>query len=327
MGDEKLSIVIPLRDEQPCLAELHAEIDAALRTNGLNAEIVFVDDGSADDSWTVIRDLVAKDNRVRGVRFRRNFGKAAALSAGFQAAHGTIVLTMDADLQDDPAEIPAFLEKLNTDVDVVSGWKKKRLDPWHKVYPSRVFNWLVGMMTGVWLHDHNCGMKIYRAEALREVRLYGELHRFIPVQAAARGFRIAEVPINHRPRRHGRSKYGIKRFIKGFLDLMTVKFLTDFRRRPQHVLGSLGLLGLLSGGAGLLYLLVTWIIRLVRPDAFLPLHERPLLIYSAAALLFGAQLMSVGLLAELLTDLLSRDDEAYSIAESLGPIPGRERPQ
>src|SRR5262249_5872968 len=163
--------------------------------------------------------------------------------------------TMDADLQDDPAEIAHLLEPIAAGrLDVVSGWKKNRLDPWHKVYPSRVFNWLVGVITGVWLHDHNSGIKAYRAEVLREVRLYGELPRFIPVQAAARGFRVGEVAVNPRPRRYGRSKYGVKRFVKGFLDLMTVKFLTDFRHRPQHILGSLGLLGLFGGGAGLLYL-------------------------------------------------------------------------
>jgi hypothetical protein len=207
---------------------------------------------------------------------------------------------------------------------VVSGWKKVRHDPWHKVYPSRVFNWMVGALTGVWLHDHNCGMKCYRAEVLREVRLYGELHRFIPVQAAARGFRVGEVVIQHRPRRFGRSKYGLKRFVKGFLDLMTVKFLSDFRHRPQHILGTLGLLGILLGSAGMIYLTVTWIIRLWSPASFPPLHERPLLIYSVAALLLGAQMLSLGFLAELLTDLLGRDEDAYSIAERLEPAPARE---
>jgi hypothetical protein len=194
------------------------------------------------------------------------------------------------------------------------------LDPWHKVYPSRVFNGLVGALTGVWLHDHNCGMKCYRAEVLREVRLYGELHRFIPVQAAARGFRVGEVVVRHRPRRFGRSKYGVRRFVKGFLDLMTVKFLTDFRHRPQHILGSIGLLSLLLGTAGLINLTAIWFIRLFDPNTtLLPLHQRPLLLYSVAALLFGGQLVSMGLLAELLTDLASRDEEPYSIAERLEP--------
>jgi glycosyltransferase involved in cell wall biosynthesis len=319
-----LSVVIPLVNEQPSLAQLHAEIAATAAAHALVVEIIFVDDGSTDGSWATVVELSRQDPRVRGVQFRRNFGKAAGLSAGFKAARGELILTMDADLQDDPAEIPRFLEQMKAGLDVVSGWKKVRHDPWHKVYPSRVFNGLVGMLTGVWLHDHNCGMKCYRAEVLREVRLYGELHRFIPVQAAARGFKVGEIPIEHRARKFGRSKYGVRRFVKGFLDLMTVKFLTDFRHRPQHVLGSLGLLVLLVGGAGLVYLMVTWFIRLYRPELYPPLHERALLVYSAAALLLGAQLLSVGLLAELLTDLLARDVDAYSVAERLEPPAERE---
>ncbi len=190
-----------------------------------------------------------------------------------------------------------------------------RHDPWHKVFPSRVFNWMAGVLTGVRLHDHNCGMKCYRAEIFREVRLYGELHRFIPVLAAARGFRVGEIEINHRPRRFGYSKYGMRRFIKGFLDLLTVKFLTGFGRRPQHLLGSVGLLSFLLGGVGLAYLSVTWIIRLWLADLFPPLHERPMLIYSLAALLLGAQMMTMGFLAELVIASQGRHDDVYSVAE------------
>jgi glycosyltransferase involved in cell wall biosynthesis len=313
-----LSVVIPLLDENASLAELHAEIVAAAERSQLEVEIIFVDDGSTDGSWETITGLSGKDDRVRGVRLRTNFGKAAALTAGFKAARGELVLTMDADLQDDPAEIPRFLEKIKSGLDVVSGWKQLRNDPWHKVWPSRVFNWMVGALTGVKLHDHNCGMKCYRAEVLREVRLYGELHRFVPVLAAARGFRVGEVAVNHRPRRYGRSKYGVRRFVKGFLDLMTVKFLTDFSHRPQHILGSLGLLSFGLGGLGLLYLIVTWLIRLSHPDWFEPLHQRPLLVYSAAALLLGAQLLSIGLLAEMLTAYNLRDEDRYSVAERVG---------
>ncbi len=188
---------------------------------------------------------------MRGIRFRRNFGKAAALNAGFRAARGETIITLDADLQDDPHEIPKFLAKIDEGCDVVSGWKQVRHDPWHKVLPSRVFNWLVSHMTGVRLHDHNCGMKSYRREVFDEVRLYGELHRFVPVLADARGFRIGEVVINHRPRKFGKSKYGVSRIAKGFFDLLTVKFLTGFGQRPQHLLGMVGLLFFFLGFLGL----------------------------------------------------------------------------
>ena len=205
------------------------------------------------------RRLAGGDPRVSAIRFRRNFGKAAALTAGFRAARGDMVFTLDADLQDDPAEIPRFLAELEKGFDVVSGWKKTRHDPWHKVYPSRVFNWLVSRLTGCRLHDHNCGFKLYRREVLREVGIYGELHRFIPVLAHARGFRVGEVAVHHRRRRHGASKYGFSRFFKGFLDLLTVRFLTRFSQRPLHVLGGIGsaLFGL--GSVGMLSLALLWL--------------------------------------------------------------------
>jgi dolichol-phosphate mannosyltransferase len=310
-----ISLVIPVYNEQESLVPLQAEIAEIARQANLELEVYYVDDGSTDGSWTVIAELAQKNAWVYGIRLRRNFGKAAALSAGFRAAQGEFILTLDADLQDDPHEIPNFLAALGKGFDVISGWKRTRYDPWHKVWPSRVFNFLVSWLMGVHLHDHNCGMKCYRTEVLREVRLYGELHRFIPVLAAARGFRIGEVEIRHRPRRFGRSKYGVRRFVKGFLDLLTVKFLTGFGQRPQHLLGSIGLLSFALGGLGMLYLTITWLINWWRPDTFLPLHQRPLLIYAVAALLLGAQMMSIGFLAELITAYQSRDEECYSIAD------------
>ena len=215
-----ISLVIPVHDEQDSLQALLNEIEETARRGNLTFEVVFVDDGSRDGSWDVIAELAAKQPRVRGIRFRRNFGKAAALSAGFRAARGDIILTLDADLQDDPAEIPRFLAGAGR-----GPRRRQRLEedpprPRHKVWPSRVFNGMVSWLTGVKLHDHNCGMKCYRAEVFREVRLYGELHRFIPVLAAARGFRVGEIEINHRPRQFGHSKYGVRRFVKGFLDLL-----------------------------------------------------------------------------------------------------------
>jgi glycosyltransferase involved in cell wall biosynthesis len=320
VGNVVISVVIPVFNERDSLPALHAEIVGVARSARLDLEIFFVDDGSRDGSWQIIVELARQHAEVQGIRFRRNFGKAAALSAGFRAARGDIILTLDADLQDDPAEIPRFLAMLDEGkegerLDVVSGWKRLRLDPWHKVWPSRVFNFMVSWLTGVHLHDHNCGMKCYRAEVFREVRLYGELHRFIPVLAAARGFRVGEIDINHRPRRFGHSKYGARRFIKGFLDLLTVKFLTGFGQRPQHLLGSFGLVSFFLGVLGLLYLGVTWVIRLWYPDVFPPLHERPLLIYALAALLLGAQIISIGFLAELVTAYMGREEDSYSIVE------------
>lgn len=315
-----ISIVIPVYNEAQSLAALHAEIAAVCRAKDLDVEILLVDDGSTDESWEVIELLAEEDSRVHGVRFRRNFGKAAALSAGFHHAHGDIIITLDADLQDDPAEIPNFLAALEEKTprgprDVISGWKHIRYDPWHKVLPSRIFNWMVSWLTGVPLHDHNCGMKCYRKEVFREVKLYGELHRFIPVLAAARGFRVGEIPIKHRPRRFGHSKYGFKRFMKGFLDLLTVKFLTGFGKRPQHMIGGLGLASFLIGFVGLTYLMITWALRIWNPEWFLPLHQRPLLIYSLGAVLLGAQMMSIGFLAELITAYMSHDEDGYSIAD------------
>jgi glycosyltransferase involved in cell wall biosynthesis len=327
-----LSLVIPVYNEEESLVPLHAEIVAVAQRESLDVEIVFVDDGSRDKSWDIIRDLAARHPNIHGIRFRRNFGKAAALSAGFRKARGDIVLTLDADLQDDPAEIPRFLatlangqetsgQKRAGPLDVVSGWKRTRHDPWHKVGPSRIFNRMVSWLTGVYLHDHNCGMKCYRAEVFKEIKLYGELHRFIPVLAAARGYRVGEIEINHRARRFGSSKYGVKRFMKGFLDLLTVKFLTGFGQRPQHMLGTIGILSFLIGAVCLGYLAVTWVINLFNPGTFPPLHQRALLTYSVAAVLLGAQMMSIGFLAELMTAYLRRDEDSYSIAERTDGAP------
>ncbi len=321
-----LSIVIPVYNEEESLAALHAELDEVARENGYELEILLVDDGSRDGSWEAIERLAESDARVRGIRLRRNFGKAAALAAGFAAARGELVFTLDADLQDDPHEMPRFLEAMAEGSDVVSGWKKVRHDPWHKVLPSRIFNWLVGWLTGVRLHDHNCGYKCYRREIFDEVRLYGELHRFVPVLAAARGWRVGEIVVHHRPRKYGRSKYGVARFLKGFLDLLTVYFLTGFGQRPQHLLGTLGLLAFLLGGFGLVVLSGGWITTRLDnwfPEQFvamadLELHKRAIFYFSIVALLLGAQFLSLGFLAEMITALSGRDALPYSVRARVG---------
>jgi dolichol-phosphate mannosyltransferase len=311
-----LSVVIPLYNEAESLEKLHAELIEVAEAEGYELDMVFVDDGSTDSSWEVLKRLAEKDPKVRAIRFRRNFGKAAGLSAGFEAARGELVMTLDADLQDDPHEIPRFLAKMNEGLDVVSGYKQVRHDPWHKVGPSRVFNWLVSHMTGVVLHDHNCGMKCYRREIFDEVRLYGELHRFVPVLAAARGYRVGEIVVQHRAREFGHSKYGVTRIIKGFLDLLTVKFLTGFGQRPQHLLGTLGLASFALGALGLTYLALCWLVSRVSPGMeLIHLHQRPAMIYSMGLLLLGGQLMSIGFLGELILAYHKHDIKTYSISD------------
>src|SRR5262245_59659817 len=300
MLDPALSLLVPVYNERESLTALHAEITAVARDQALAIEIIFVDDGSKDGSWDVIKELAAHDPRVHGVRFRRNFGKAAALQAGFREARGQRALTLDADLQDDPAEIPNFLRRLDEGYDLVSGWKKVRHDPWHKVLPSRVFNGMVSWLTGVELHDHNCGMKAYDAAVLREVRLYGEFHRFVPVLAAAKGFRVSELVIQHRARKFGRSKYGERRFLRGFMDLLTGKYLATCGRRPMHM----------YGGVALLIVAAAVCLALVGLFWSPPLSTLTFLAIVLGALA-GLMVFLFGLQAETLAAL--RTDDPYSI--------------
>lgn len=234
-----LSFVVPVKDEEESLVDLHKGIAASVPVN-YDYELVFVDDGSEDESWAVIQALCdVYPEQVRGIRFRNNVGKAAGLTAGFRAARGEIVFTMDADLQDDPKEIPRFLSKLAEGYDVVSGYKKVRHDPWHKVLPSRVFNWMLSRASNVQLHDHNCGFKCYRSEVLEQMTLYGELHRMVPSLAGMRGFRVTEIVVTHHARVHGQSKYGVERFIRGFSDMLTIGFLKRYRERPSHFVNAI----------------------------------------------------------------------------------------
>jgi len=289
-----LSVVVPLYNEEHSVETLYGEIAAALEPAGEPFEVIFVDDGSTDNSLGVLTLLHAETTNVVVVQLRRNFGKAAALQAGFLEAKGDIVVTIDADLQDDPAEIPQLLAKLDEGFDLVSGWKSRRNDPWTRRLLSRVFNWATAVVSGVRLHDVNCGLKAYRAEALRGIRLYGELHRFIPVLAAYRGFRIAEIPVHHRPRQHGRSRYGLNRYLRGLFDLVTVTFMGRYRHRPLHLFGGVGLLMGLAGFVILLYLTAIKI-------GGAAIGQRPLLTLGVLLVVVAIQLISLGLVSELIT--------------------------
>ena len=314
-----LSIIIPVMNEQDSLHQLWDEIQATADKAVDSYEVIFVDDGSTDESWNVISTIAESDNRVSGIRFRRNFGKAAALTAAMDSAKGDLMLMMDADLQDDPAEIPEMLKQLDSGFDVVNGWKKRRLDPWHKVYPSKVFNWMVSTMSGLTLHDHNCGLKMFRSDVAQEIQIYGELHRFIAVLAHARGFRVTEIPVHHRSRQHGHSKYGIRRFLRGLLDVLTVTFLTGFGRRPQHALGAVGLFFFGLGALGIGYLSLLWILMNVfQAVTASPIGSRPLLAYSIASILLGGQALSLGLLAELIVAYTGGNRDSFSVVEQCG---------
>jgi glycosyltransferase involved in cell wall biosynthesis len=307
----EVSVVLPVLDEVESLGVLHRELTEALERLGRPYEILFIDDGSRDGSFQLIEKLTIEDPRVRGFQFRRNFGKAAALAVGFREAQGDIVVTLDADLQDDPAEIAKLLARLEDGFDLVSGWKQDRQDPRSKTWPSRLFNWVTGWLTGVRLHDFNSGFKIYRREVVQEIRLYGELHRFIPVLAAWRGFQVAEVPVHHRARRYGRSKFGSARLWRGFLDLLTVLFLTRYTRRPLHLFGGLGLIAWTVGFVVNAYLTGIWL------SGSQPIGHRPLLAFGVLSMLVGVQFFAVGLLSELVLSYQTRTDDV-SIRRRLG---------
>jgi glycosyltransferase involved in cell wall biosynthesis len=288
-----ISVIVPVHDEERSVALLHDELVSALGQLDEAWEVVFVDDGSADGTFSALTRLHAAHDNVRVVRLRRNFGKASALQAGFAEAQGDIVVTIDGDLQDDPAEIPRLLAKLAEGFDLVSGWKTKRRDPLTRRIPSRIFNAVTGRLSGLRLHDLNCGLKAYRAEVVRGMPIYGELHRFIPVLAHYRGYRVAELPVNHRPREHGRSRYGMERYVRGFLDLLTVTFMGRYRHRPLHLFGGVGLL---LGAIGTIVLVYLTVLKLMGEA----IGHRPLLTLGVLLVVVGVQLLSLGLVSELI---------------------------
>ena len=320
-----ISLVIPAYNEKESLPQLFAELRDVLRNK--NYEIIFVDDGSTDGTDEYLRQLSAQESRVKALRFRRNFGKSAALQAGFGEARGQIIITMDADLQDDPQEIPRLLEALDSGYDLVSGWRAERKDPFNKTLPSELFNAVTGFVTKIKLNDFNCGFKAYRRAVVQNLRIYGEQHRFIPALAYWQGFSVGEVPLAHHPRRFGRSKFGMRRFLSGFLDLFTILFLTRFRFKPLHVFGSIGLLLFLAGLVINLYL--TWI--KLQGEA---IGTRPLLSLGILLLVMGIQVFGVGLLAEMITLFGSRETplshtyEVHGLPQSpQATIPGPRHPQ
>jgi glycosyltransferase involved in cell wall biosynthesis len=292
-GRPRLSIVIPAYNEVDSLPELHRELVATLESMGHAWEIVYVDDGSRDGSDEVIEKLAAGEPRVRGAVLRRNFGKSAALATGFRLARGEYVATLDADLQDDPAELPRMVEALEQGHDLVSGWKRQRRDPISKTLPSRLFNAVTSMVAGIKLHDFNCGFKLYRREVTEAIEVYGEFHRFLPALAHWRGFRVAEVAVNHRARRFGKSKYGAARFINGFLDLLAAAFISTSALKPLHVFGRIGLLFLAVGVAIGVWFVVQW-------AGGEPMRVRPLMLLGVGMVLLGIQFVLMGLLGEMI---------------------------
>jgi glycosyltransferase involved in cell wall biosynthesis len=309
-----ISFVIPFFDECESLGLLYQEIVDSCQLLARTFEIIFVDDGSRDGSVAVIRGIIAGDSRISLIRFRRNFGKSAALSAGFRVARGDVVFSLDADLQDDPAEIGSFLAELERGADCVSGWKQVRNDPVDKTLPSKLFNKAVNKAFGLNLNDHNCGFKAYRREALAELDLYGELHRFVPALLFARGFSIAQIPVNHRARQFGKSKFGAKRLVKGALDLMTVWLTTRYGARPLHLFGGGGIVLSVLGFAVLAYLSILWLVGAG------PIGDRPLLLFGVLMVLAGGQLIGVGLLGELVLKRTISEHDKYSIAELSGAL-------
>jgi glycosyltransferase involved in cell wall biosynthesis len=307
----ELSIVIPLFNEEASLEPLVEEVRSALSALERSYEIIFVDDGSTDGSFDTLRQLHDDDpHHIRVVQFRRNFGKTAALAAGFRRVRGEIVITMDADLQDDPREIPKLLSKLDEGYDLVAAWREQRQDPMSKTLPSRIANGVAARVTGLKLHDLNCGFKAYRAQVVRELKLYGDLHRYIPVLASWRGFRVAEVPVVHHPRRFGQSKYGWQRLMRGFFDFLVVLFLTHYLRRPLQLFGTLGALFFAVGLVLGLYLTY---LRFFGPG----IGWRPALFLDVMAIVVGVQLISIGLLGEMVRNFSFRGEDEYSVRSEL----------
>lgn len=320
MNAEKpdLSIVVPLYNEEESLPELMAWIERVVDENGLSYEVIFIDDGSTDTSWEVVESLAAVNPRVKGIRFRRNYGKSAALYCGFAATKGNVVITMDADLQDSPDEIPGLYRMITEEgYDLVSGWKKKRFDPLGKTLPSKFFNATARVASGIRLHDFNSGLKAYRSKVVKSIEVYGEMHRYIPILAKWAGFkRIGEKVIHHRARKYGKSKYGWERMIKGYLDLISVMFISRFGKSPMYLFGGLGTLMFLLGGATTVYLIAEKLYKQAHALTLRNVTDQPLFYIAIAAVIIGVQLFLAGFLGELI-GRNSTDRNKYLIDETI----------
>lgn len=315
----RVSLVIPLFNEEESIPELVQRIQEVMKENGFSFEILFVDDGSNDASWDRIEEASRNEERIRAVRFRRNNGKSAGLNTGFYLAAGEVVITMDADLQDSPEEIPELVRMIEEDgFDLVSGWKKKRYDPITKTLPTKLFNWATRRMSGVKLHDFNCGLKAYRRDVTKNIEVYGEMHRYIPVIAKREGFeRIGEKPVQHYPRKYGSTKFGMERFINGFLDLATITFVGRFSKKPMHFFGSLGTLMFVIGFLGAAYLGAMKLYFLAHDIQARLVTDRPTFYIALTSMIIGTQLFVTGFLAELVSRN-SAERNRYNVEKSIG---------
>lgn len=299
-----ISIVIPLLNEDESLPELTSWIERVMKENNFSYEVIFVDDGSTDNSWKVIESQSAANPAIKGIKFRRNYGKSAALNVAFEAAQGNVVITMDADLQDSPDEIPDLYKMITVDgLDLVSGWKKKRYDPLSKTIPTKLFNWATRKASGINnLHDFNCGLKAYKKDVVKNIEVYGEMHRYIPVIAKWAGFtKIKEKVVQHRERKYGTTKFGLSRFIYGFLDLMSITFVSKFGKRPMHVFGFLGTISFFLGGSISLWLIVEKVYKSVNAIPTRDVTDKPLFYLALVAMIIGTQLFLAGFLGELIS--------------------------
>jgi glycosyltransferase involved in cell wall biosynthesis len=311
-----LSIVIPLLNEEESLPELHAWIKKVMDAHGYSYEILFIDDGSKDGSWAVIEQLAAADPSVRGIRFRRNYGKSAALNVGFARTRGKVVITMDADLQDSPEEIPELYRKITEEgYHLISGWKQKRYDPITKTLPTKLFNYATRLMSGIKLHDFNCGLKAYHSDVVKHIEVYGEMHRYIPVIAKWEGYnKIGEQVVQHRARKYGSSKFGWSRFINGFLDLLSIFFMSRFGKKPMHFFGLLGTLSFILGFGLALYLGVDKLMHVLKGIPAPLVADSPYFYIGLVSMIIGVQLFLAGFLGELISRN-SADRNNYSILE------------